>query len=281
MLVRPKLFLDTNVCINVASGRIPPREWSRVQRHINKRYRYCISFITVKELFSKLARGADDYIDKNKAPLRVLYGLAKRRFLPYPSVFTLRTVLNMQSAARVADTHSLPEEVALEDELNAVLDAPGKAQLKAGFVMRKKEKTLFRTFDLDDFDVHENGPQNEHADLLQGMREGSIDKPDPLKVAAWMLHQHDLPPYPEQCERLAASLDAAYRFGYSLSQMTKDPAYDFHRHASDWGDTLQLMYLCDESMHFLTSDRDFRIRTKGSAQASRILLYPDFVRDLP
>jgi hypothetical protein len=135
-----------------------------------------------------------------------------------------------------------------------------------------------RSFDLDHFDIHENEPQNRHADLLQGIREGRIDMPEPEKWAAWILHQHELTPYTEACEKLSVALDAAYRFSCSLSKMARDKGYDFRAHASDWGDATQLFYLCDDAMHFLTFDGDFRHRTKDSAQGSRILLYPEFVK---
>ena len=280
MPLRPKLFLDTNVCINVANGTIPAKEWNRVCKHINARYRYYISFVTLKELLSKLARGANQYFEGNKIPLRVLYGRAKRAFLPYPSVFALRTVLDFQAVARKGDTHNLSEEVWSETILKAVLDAPSKAQLKTGIPVRKSRKPMMQTFDLDDFDSGENEPQNEHADLLQGMLEGRINTPDPTKWAAWILVYHDLTPYREQCEQLVASLDAAYQFGCTLSKMVKDKGYDFRAHASDWGDSLQLMYLCDESMHFLTFDVNCRNHARQCPQASRILLYREFVRTL-
>src|SRR5437016_11681334 len=100
-MVRPKIFLDTDVCINAASGKIDTAEWRRVQNHIATHYRYCVSFITLKELFIKLARGSAAYFERNKEPLRVLYQPARRQFLPYPSVFALRTVLGIKSAARI------------------------------------------------------------------------------------------------------------------------------------------------------------------------------------
>lgn len=137
-----------------------------------------------------------------------------------------------------------------------------------------------QSFDLDEFDVSENEPQNQHAELLQGIREGRIDMPEPEKWAAWILHHHERTPFTASCQKLVVNLDAAYRFSCSLSKMAKDKGYDFKAHASDWGDSTQLFYLCDEEMHFLTFDGDFRHRTKGSSQSSRILFYPEFVKSI-
>jgi predicted nucleic acid-binding protein len=277
-MVRPKVFLDTNICISVANGTIGTEEWRRVQRHISSKYRYYISFITRKELFSKLARGSDEYFQQSKESLRVLFRPSKRRFLPYPSVFAIRTILGKIDVARESDS-GLTEEEEAEASFKAVLDAPSKAALKSGIKARHRKRRV-QFFDLDHFDQHEDGPQREHTELLKGIRAGTINKPDPIAWAAWILEPHGLQPYTDDCEKLVKGLDAAYRYGFSLTKMAKNESYDFKAHASDWGDTLQLFHLCDESMHFLTLDADFRNRTTGSPQRDRILLYPEFLRSL-
>lgn len=237
-MILPKLFLDTNICINAANGNIPGDEWRRVRRYIGNNFRYQISFITMKELFGKLARCAEEYFEQNKKPLHILYGTGKRQYLPYPSVFALRTVLGLHSVSRKSDDLDLTDEAWAETVLTAVLQAPSKAQLKIGIPIRKSVKGLMQTFDLDHFDRHENQPQNEHAALLQGIREGRIDMPDPMKWAAWILHQHGFTPYPADCEKLVGALDAAYRFSCTLSNMAKDKGYDLEAHASGLRPTL-------------------------------------------
>jgi hypothetical protein len=174
----------------------------------------------------------------------------------------------------------LPEEEWALAVLKAVIRAPSKAQLKAGIPLSGSKKWK-RTFDLDHFDQHEDRPQQEHAELLQGIRDGTIIMSEPKQWAAWILHQYDKPPYTAECETLALALDAAYQFSLALSKMANDQGYNFKRHSSDWGDLGQLFYLCDPSMHLLTADADFRNRTKGSSQSDRILLYSEFVRSLP
>jgi hypothetical protein len=173
----------------------------------------------------------------------------------------------------------LAEEEWAKTILRAVLDAPSKLQLKRGIPIGN-QKHRMQTFDLDHFDTHENKPQKEHARLLQAIRDGEVDMPHPKKLAALTIHDLGYAPYTHDCEKLANSLDAAFRYSSSLGKMAKDKGYDFSKHASDWGDTVQLYYLCDQSMHVLTSDADFRNRMKGSSQSARILLYPEFVRSL-
>lgn len=280
-MVRPKLFLDTNICINAANGSIPADEWRRVRKYVGGNYRYYISYITMKELFGKLARGADEAFERNKQALHILFGPGKRSFLPYPSVFALRTVLGRHSASRQPDDLDMRDEDWAKTVLAAVLQAPSKGQLMAGIPMRKRITPRILSFDLDHFDRHENEPQNEHADLLQGIREDRIDMPSRMKWAAWILHQHDFEPYTADCERLVGALDAAYCFSSALARMTKDKGYDFHKHATDWGDATQLFYLCDPLMHFLTADKTCRQHTAGSSQSCRILLWREFVASVP
>ena len=78
---------------------------------------------------------------------------------------------------------------------------------------------------------------------------------------------------------LGKRLDSAYFYSRSLAELAKNGNYDFAKHESDYGDSLQLFYLSDERTHFLTADRDFSTRAKGSTQNSRILYFGDFVQE--
>ena len=196
--------------------------------------------------------------------------------MPYPHVFALRTVLQITSAARTDDS-GLTEEQWAKTILRVVLDAPNKLQLRKGIPIGNQKRWV-QTFDLDHFDTQENQPQKEHVRLLQGIRDGKVNMPDPKKLAALTLHDVGYTPENYDCKKLTNSLDAAFRYSSALSKLAKDKGYNFNNHESDWGDTVQLYYLCDESMLFLTWDADFRNRTKGSSQSARILLYPEFVR---
>jgi len=276
--MRPQLFLDTNVCINVANGNVPADEWQWVQKHIAACYDYSISFITMKELFGRLARCKAEFFLQNKEPLHVLLAPGSR-FLPHPSIFALRTVLGLQELSRKSEFVNLRDEELSERVLAAVLAAPSKAQLKAGIPIPNQPGQL-QSFDLDHFDQHETQPQIEFADILQGIREDRTDMPKPLTWVANLLNDHGFTPLTDQCEKLSVALDAAYRFSCTLSKLSKDTDYDFHRHQTNWGDALQLFYLCDESMHFLTFDGKCRTQANPSSQTSRILVYPEFVRSL-
>src|SRR5208337_3521001 len=79
---RQKLFLDTNICIGVANGIIDPEEWRRVKKQIGSTFRYYISFITRKELLSKMARGSDEYFHGAKNLSEFCLGQQSAAFCP-------------------------------------------------------------------------------------------------------------------------------------------------------------------------------------------------------
>jgi len=271
-MLRPKIFYDTNICIAATNRQIDPAEWNRVQRYIRRKYAYCISFITAKELLGRLARCEKQYFTRNKAPLEMLYGCGRREFLSYPPAFALEHILQIAHAA----LHPESKDGAwLRNISRAALLAPSKEVLRNPGIRYPANPRLLQCFDLNDFDDFEDGPQREHAALLEGIRNGSIDPPNRNKWAAWILHPYGLTPFTEKCVKVANDLDAAYRFSESLSRLAKTSGYDFSKkgHVTDWGDSMQLFYLCDPRVHFLTMDRRFESRTLGSAQAGRIVLY--------
>lgn len=272
----PKLFLDTNVCVSVANGLIPSDEWRKVRAHIEANYSYQISFVTLKELFAKISRGKDEFFEKNTEPLRVLCGFLQKQFLPYPAVFALRKVLGLTSVARKGP---IPEEELYETVCKAILQGTDKAQLKAGAPYPDKPGGIF-WFDLDHFDRHENKPQMEHLGLLQGMRDGRVDTPDPVRLAAFTMEDCCRVADAESCSRLANALSAAYLFSSNLGKVSKNNQARLEKRLNDWGDIMQLYYLCDESMHFLTIDEKCRNQTRGSKQQQRILLYRDLANSL-
>jgi hypothetical protein len=144
-LLRPWLILDTNICIEVTkrNGAIPRSEWIGVGRFIRRHYRYCISWVTWKELLVRLARGAPEFFGQNKEPLRVLRGQGAARLLEKPPIFAIRRVLGID-VSDTTDVDGLPvpeyQEYA-SDVLKAVTVAPSKAALKHGVKLPGTRRT--------------------------------------------------------------------------------------------------------------------------------------------
>lgn len=279
---RPSIFLDTDVCINAAKGRIPADEWQRVCHCLDTQYRYRISFITLKELLIGLARCEDEFFDSTKDPLRIVYEPSRRKFLAYPPVFAARTALGL-AISRTFDRRCAPTEEKYHELIyKAVLRASGKEQLKTVGVPHPHFAGRRFTFNLDHFDSHEDTPQNEYVCSFQSVRDGRVDKPDPLTMAKLMLEDMGVTSLDSgEYKKLAESLDAAYQHVCKTSELiAQNQNYNISKHKNNWGDQMQLYYLCDESMHFLTCEKRFLDCTAGSFQQSRILLYKDFVKSL-
>jgi predicted nucleic acid-binding protein len=277
LTARPKLFLDTNICIDVASGTIAQDEWKKVRERIEEQYSYQISFITIKELLAKISRGSDEHFEKNKKALRVLCEFSRLEFLPYPAVFALRKVLRLTVSRR--SQFSASEEELYETVCRAVLQCSGKTKLKAGVPYPGKPRLLFR-FDLDHFDQHENGAQTEHLRLLKGLQADSVDRSDPIELAAFLLRECGQVSDTESCTKLANALSAVHKFTRNLYELSNNKQANIEKRENDWGDLMQLYYLCDESMHFLTRDEKCWNQTRGSTQQRRILRYKEFASSL-
>lgn len=265
---RPKIFLDTNVCNDVADGRISSSEWQRVCKHIDDNYCYQISLITIKEIFGRLARSSESRFEEAKASLLALCAPAAPQFLPYPAAFALRTVLGLKAVARRVRIFE-SEERLVETISAALLKGLSKAEVK-----------LLHHFDLDHFDKHENTPQGRFKDINEGLRTGKTEGHDRLVIAECLLQDFSQESDMESCAKLAAGIDAALTFSETLSHRTGDKGFDFGKHLTDWGDLMQLYYLCDERMHFITLDKRIGPMIQRSSQSSRVLLYGDFVNSL-
>jgi hypothetical protein len=121
----------------------------------------------------------------------------------------------------------------------------------------------------------------EHLGLLQRMRAGSAEMSNAVELGAFLLRDCGQAHDAESCNKLANALNAAYVFSFNLGKLSKNnKEANLERRENDWGDIMQLYYLCDESMYFLTCDGKCRNQARGSVQQRRILLYEEFVRSL-
>ena len=64
-----------------------------------------------------------------------------------------------------------------------------------------------------------------------------------------------------------------------INFLAKNRNYDpfKSRNLGTWDDSQQLMYLCDPSIHILTSDDDFFSRIAGSKQVTRVIKLSDLL----
>jgi hypothetical protein len=91
MSIKPKLFLDTNVCDSL---RDPSFGESR--RRIKNKHRIVVSPNTMIELLDAVAAAkTDEHFEIRRDRMRIMTGDGKPTFLPFPGQFALRKALNI------------------------------------------------------------------------------------------------------------------------------------------------------------------------------------------
>lgn len=276
MLPRRKLILDTSVCIDLANPeKVSPRDRQAITRHIRRRYRYCVSWVTWKELLVKLKRGDPQYWKKNLEPLRVLRLRGNVEYLDKPPCYAAQKLLGVgRDPCTDRWGRQIPRQPqVMSDVLDAIVRGADREALLRGDGWRYR-------FDLDDLDSFEDGTRTELASQLQGVRDGTFDPANSRIMAELLLRDLDIVPTQDSVDKFVSGLDASHRYDICLCSLAKNPNYDFFkkRNLSNWDDSQQLMYLCDPSMNLLVLDRDFLMRTKGSPQASRIITLEEVLR---
>ena len=263
--MKPKLFLDTQICIDIAKRVIDRRMWARVWRKIMSRFQYVISPLTLCEILRGIASGTDLYFDDNREALRVLVPPnSEKRFLAFPAAFVLQTVPCHKTEAQGFGAKDF------EKWVKVVLMAPNKHALEAGNVSLGGSVRTYG-FNCGLHVAQLSQGEHEHVEELQKLRGGSLQVPSNLAWAAGILARQGLSPTPEDCMKLAESLDAAFHFDMCLYGLAQTSNYNFEKHRTDWIDEQQLYYLTDSRVHFLTRDGRLREWTKASTQACRIL----------
>ncbi len=267
---RPKLFLDSSICIDAAKEIVPPDKWAQVWRYLSKSYRYLISPLTLAELLVGIGRGKTEYFDTNRKALRILRSTLKRkRFLRLPGHFVRETLFGDSSRKPRFE----PEDFTRWMEI--VLRAPDKAALESGRVNLPYQFRQTFGFDFGHIDQELQKGKDEHAHLLQHLREGKLVRPSVNVWAAAVLDRLNVQQNSTNNSKLFNQLDAAFHFDQSLWKLAETSSYDFAKHETDWLDRQQLYYLCDQEIYFATGDDQLRERTAGSEQAKRILTWAE------
>ena len=269
--MKPRLFLDTQICIDIGKRVIDRRMWARVWRHITSNFQYVISPLTLCEVLTGVASGTDRYFNENREALRVLVPPnSQKRFLGLPAAFVLQTVL----CHKIEAQGFAPKD--FDTWVKVVLRAPNKHALEAGDVPLGVSSTQTYGFDSSLHVAQLSQGEHEHVQELHKLRNGILEIPSSLVWAAAILVRQGMKPSHEECQRVARSLDAAFQFDMSLYSHARTSNYNFEKHKSDWIDEQQLYYLSDPQVYFLTRDGRLREWTKASTQASRILDFDSF-----
>jgi hypothetical protein len=269
---RPILFLDTNVCINVAKERIAPDSWAKAQRYISRNFEYRISPHTVVELLIGLQRGKPEFFEENQRNLKALASIGgDPAILPFPGAYAAQVVLQLKVTPA---PNSSPADV--RRWLLVVIRAKEAADLSKGVEIPGITRAL-ATLDLSQMEVQLQVAKDQHSTRLQRAR--SENRPVPTREE-WGHLLGDVGVHLEndaEARRVTDALDAAYVLDSELFQLARSNTYDFARHDTDYLDMNQLYYLCNPRMHMLTEEVNLPRRVQASPQRTRILRVGDIL----
>jgi hypothetical protein len=271
MKQRPRIAFGSEVCINAARGIYPEAEWRAVWKFVANNYDYAIIPLVLAEILFGIGRGDPAHFDENRKPLAILSPTHEKKFLYLPGVFAVQTVLRRLPAK------FFPSPEVFRDQARVVMLASSKADLLAGRVRvpGKRKRSGGMYFDvLNDQMYHGKA---DHVESLEQLRSGALVVPPHAEEWArlWML-SIGVEASPEECTRVVAALDAAWRYNGFLLNAATDGIYKFENHKSDWIDSQLLFYLSDPNMHLLVDDSQLINRIAGSPQIDRVFSYADF-----
>src|ERR1700730_11660973 len=269
-LRRPKFVFDTQVISRICDGSIPPAQWNEVRQYMSKHGRYVISAFTLYELIVGIAGGDDVHFRDNQARLRVLCDPPKRKYLPPALDFMRSNLFGLEpqkpdfgpKRLRIWVDVSLKAKTKRKVRCPVPFSRSGNWSKQYGFDLPLLANQI------------EQGKQH-HATELEELRQGKLRIPTPERWTESRLRECGIETSPPNVTILLAGLDAARCYDFFLFDIAKNGRYDFARHDSDWLDIMQLFYLGDPLIHFVTCDGDFKVRTSGSSQAKRILSFEE------
>ena len=269
--MNPKIFLDTCVCIDVAQGVQPGADWTSVSKTLCKKFRYKISPLTVYELISGLARGGGEHFQRNREAISVLYPAGRKTFLPPLSVF--------MPNALFGEHRRMPYSVENDFErwVLAVLQARSFSELQSDKLIVRGKRIGLSLAEINR-DMHI--VRRDHARMFKFMH-GTGPGTAELTHQVWadsILKGVGKPPTKDNISLVVQRLDAAYRFQARQWKFISNPQYDFEKHDSDLTDDMQLCYLCDPELYFVTTDKRLWNCTRGSTQSARVLGFSELQR---
>jgi hypothetical protein len=272
MFSKPKFFLDTSVCIDVArSNSISADDWARVLRRCKAKFRYCISPETVFELVAGLADSNEAHFTESQEPIRVLFPAGPKSFLDRLRVFVPNTVFGEKRKP----VYSVETDFDLW--IRTVLHAPDKKALQSGMLRIGLKGRCGVGLDLDHIRKSIRDIQAGYASRFDSLRKRGVPDLTRDTWAEMILQDLRKPITPQNLDLVCEKVDAAYQFDSYLWRFLRNPDYDFSKHRGEIVDAQQLYYLCDSNVYFVTNDRRLKSAISRSPQVSRVLTYQELL----
>ena len=284
MAERQAAFLDTSVVSRLVTYSRDERQ--RIWDHINSRWEYVISAMTIIELMVGMHEGDDvhwgdrrdrfDVLvepDENAAILIIpheylcqyLFGAA-----PTPG-YSEHDLRNWLYVIRGAVSRYALRDVTVDGQRSRFLlemIAADSAVVRDKFVdsmgrwrlWKQSEKEL--TFHVEGQAWSEETPKDKEPSHL---------------VWAGAVASQSVEPTEENAKKVESVTSAAYAYYKVMWRLTKSH-WKYAKDTGSWGDCEQLLYLGDPRNHVIYLDNDFKMRTAGSSQAGQLISFADMLK---
>ena len=274
MPLRPKVFFDTSLCIDIARECVSGKMTGSLHSMCSS-CRYFISPLTVYELVAGLTSGTDAHFEQNREAIKALYPVGHKRFLPSLRVFLPKQLFG----ERVKVSHSFDMDFDLW--VRAVLKARSRRELESGRMkVGLKGRKGFGLL-LNEIDKQMRCIEDGLAGLLTAFRKTGAPTLTPEIWAKLILDILGKQCSSENISLVLERLNAAYHFDVRLWEFIEGSNYNFAKHRSELVDANQLSYLCDPEMYLATSDLRLKKAVAGSTQSTRVLNYDELKKIVP
>jgi hypothetical protein len=231
--------------------------------------------LTLYELAVPLERGDEAHFDSNRRRIEILYLPTDTGFFTLVGDFIRDRVFGLP--IRRQDFH--PDRLAKWGPV--ILHAKNKSELVSGGVLLGTPPDAELTYGFQTQRVAEqvdNG-KSRHTERMEHIRANRLPLAKQEEWAIWLLGDIDVPITPQNVSSLMVATGAAYSYDMSLRREVQSASYDVGRWSSDWLDGLQVFYLSDPNVFFITEDTNISRRVAGSPQSGRVVLLKEF-RDM-
>ncbi len=299
--MRPIPIFDTNIFGHAQSGLISPSEWRLLNRYRPGRG-WRLSSVTALELLVDL----DNLTTENKFQnfrkrVELAVNLSNGRVLEEPRLLICRDVLKIPFPSRIP---RLPVE-SLGQHMQVIRRARslkrlregripwklGYARLESTDAVRKvvapvkqrwiEQVHLFADATFPDWRTcYAKTGRRLPPEMWKGIDRKAVFEARSVEFAKGLLEVLDAKSdsRPELVSDMRRRLDAVLRFTAFIVDQFMERNYSLEKHDSDVFDQFQLHHLALDQFVIVSNDPDMWKRTGGSPQASRIMLFEDFLR---
>ena len=256
-VARPRIFFDTNVCGKLTSSY--KKHALPFMAEVRKRYRIAVAPTTVFELLRSFKPGTAAYFHQDQAKFRAcICGDDFPRYMELPVDFAMRRILGIPNAN-------------IDESRQYV-----KAILKAG-----SQAEVFKVFNPQKLATVFGEGVSQYAWWLENAKSHQHPFPSPEEwgVRWWSNYEGFKGPISEeQGASLGKGLTALYAYQKATFEKAQaNPNLKVEKRLGDRVDLQQLVYLLEPDMHFLTDDKDIKIRASASEQSQRILMLSELM----